>query len=108
MAFESDFLELMPDSVTFRAGTALNEYGKRSYGTALTVTGRLIYDDIVTRTDDQRQFSLTGKFLTYGPQTSLRLSHNMVLSNSSEAIIYAIDQLKDNNGDYYTSVKFGQ
>lgn len=108
MAFETDFLELMPDNVTFRAGTALNEYGKRSYGTAITVQGRLIYDDVVTRTDDQRQFSVTGKFLTYGPQTSLSLRHNMVLPSNSEAIIYAIDQLKDNNGDYYTSVKFGQ
>jgi hypothetical protein len=108
MAFESDFLELMPDNVIFRAGTAVDNYGKRTYGTALTVLGRLIYDDVVTRTEDQRQFSVTGKFLTYGPQTSLSLRHRMTLPDNSEAIIYGIDQLKDNVGDYYTAVKFGQ
>lgn len=108
MAIDPEFSELMPDTVTFRNGTALDNYGKRTYGTAYTQQGRLIYDDVAVRTDDQREFSLTGKFLTYGPLLNVNLTSRMTLADNSEAIIYAIDQLKDEDGDHHTAVKFGK
>lgn len=108
MAIDPEFSELMPDTVTFRNGTALDNYGKRTYGTAYTKQGRLIYDDIAVRTDDQREFSLTGKFLTYGPLLNVNLTSRMTLEDNSEAIIYGIDQMKDEDGDHHTSIKFGK
>jgi hypothetical protein len=108
MAIDPEFSELMPDICTFTNGTALDNYGKRTYGTPYTKQGRLIYDDIATRTDDQREFSLTGRFLTYGPLLNVNLTSTMTLPDNSEAIIYAIDQMKDEDGDHHTAIKFGK
>lgn len=108
MAIDPEFEELMPDTCTFTNGTARDNYGKRSYGTAYTKQGRLIYDDMLARTDDQREFSVTGKFLTYGPLLNVNLTSTMVLPDNSNAIIYAIDQMKDEDGDHHTSIKFGK
>lgn len=108
MVFDPAFSELMPDTCSFTNGTAVDNYGKRSFGTAYTKIGRLIYDAEAVRTEDKREFSVTGKFLTDGPLLNVTLTSTMTLPDSSKAIIYAIDQLKDEDGDHHTAVKFGR
>jgi hypothetical protein len=108
MVFDPEFNELMPDTCSFTNGTAFDNYGKRSYGTAYTKKGRLMYDDEVARTEDKREFSVTGRFLTEGPLLNVNLTSTMTLPDLSKAIIYAIDQLKDEDGDHHTAVKFGK
>ncbi len=108
MVFDPAFSELMLDTCTFTNGTAVDNYGKRSFGTAYTQLGRLIYDAEAVRTEDKREFSVTGKFLTDGPLLDVTLTSTMSLPDASKAIIYAIDQLKDEDGNHHTSVKFGR
>jgi hypothetical protein len=108
MAIDADLADLMQDRVVFRAGTAIDNYGKRTYSTAGTVIGRLIYDDMMERTDDTREFKQTGKFLTFGSAT-VDLKYRMTLPDASEAIIYAIDVMNDETGlVHHLSIKFGQ
>jgi hypothetical protein len=66
------------------------------------------YDDEVARTEDKREFSVTGKFLTEGPLLNVNLTSTMTLPDNSQAIIYGIDQMKDEDGDHHTSIKFGK
>ena len=108
MAIDTEFAELMQDQVVFRAGTAIDNYGKRTYSTAGTVTGRLMYDDMVERTDDMREFKQTGKFLTYGSAT-VDLKYRMTLPDASEAIIIGVSNINDETGDeHHMVIRFGQ
>ena len=108
MAIDIELAELMQDYVVFRAGTAIDNYGKRTYSTAGTVQGRLIYDDMLERTDDMREFKQTGKFLTYGSAT-VDLKYRMTLPDSSEAIIIGVQNLRDELGDeHHMVIRFGQ
>lgn len=108
MAIDPEFDEMMNDICLFRAGTAIDAYGKRTYGTALSVEGRLMYEDMEIRTEEGRIFHSVGKFLTYGPLLTVTLKDRLTLPDNTEAIILGIDQVTDEDGDYYTSVRFGR
>jgi hypothetical protein len=108
MAIDTELAELMQDQVVFRAGTAIDNYGKRTYSTAGTVTGRLIYDNMMERTDDMREFKQTGRFLTYGSAT-VDLKYRMTLPDASEAIIIGASSLTDETGnEHHMVIRFGQ
>lgn len=108
MAFESEFDEMMNDTVTFNAGTAVDKYGKRTYGTAFTVRGRLIYEDFLSRGETDREATARGKFLTLGPALNVTTTDRLVLPDGFVGIIHSVDQVSDEDGDHHTVVNFGK
>lgn len=99
--------EFMTDTVSFYPKSSIDKYGKASFGSVVTVTGRLIYDTTKSKDVQGTEVYDVGRFITYGPAMSITVNHKMVVG-ADTFTINAIDQLKDENGDHHTVIKFGR
>lgn len=107
-AIYSKVAEFMTDTVVFTAKSAVDKYGKATFGGAVvTATGRLIYDTVRTRDAQGVEVTDIGRFITYGPQTSITVSHRMVVG-SDTFTINGVDNLADENGAHHTVIRFGR
>lgn len=107
MAIDPEFDEMMNDICTFRAGTAVDAYGKRSFGTALAVEGRVMYADVLERGELLRNDYPRGKFLTYGQVASINVRSQMTLPDGTDAVVLSVDQMEDEEGPHHTVITFG-
>ena len=102
--------EFMTDSVVFTPKASVDKYNKTTYGasnTNVTATGRLIYDTTKTRDVQGTEVVDVGRFITKGPQTSITVNHKMVIG-ADTFTINSIDNIKDENGDHHTVIRFGR
>jgi len=99
--------EFMTDSVVFTAKASVDKYNKPTFSGNTTVTGRLIYD--TTKSKDVQGVEVVdiGRFITYGPATSITVSHRMVVG-ADTFIINAVDNISDENGAHHTVIRFGR
>ena len=102
--------EFMTDTVVFTPKASVDKYNKSTFGAAgtnVTATGRLIYD--TTRSRDVQGVEVTdiGRFITRGPQTTITVSHRMVLG-ADTFTINAADNISDENGAHHTVIRFGR
>jgi hypothetical protein len=100
--------EFMTDTVTFTAKASVDKYNKPTFAnSSTTVTGRLIYD--TTKSKDVQGVEVVdiGRFITYGPATSITVSHRMVVG-ADTFTINAIDNIADENGAHHTVIRFGR
>lgn len=107
-AIYSKVAEFMTDTVVFTAKSATNKYGQSTYGgSETTVTGRLIYDTVRTKDVQGVEVTDIGRFITKGPQTSITVSHKMVVG-SDTFTINGVDNIADENGAHHTVIRFGR
>lgn len=107
-AIYSKVAEFMTDTVVFTAKSAVDKYNKPTFGgNSVTATGRLIYDTIRSRDVQGVEVTDIGRFITYGPQTTITVSHRMVVGNDTFTI-NAIDNIADENGAHHTVIRFGR
>ena len=106
-AIYSKVAEFMTDSVVFTAKTSVDKYNKPTFSGTTTVTGRLIFDTVKSRNVQGIEVVDIGRFITYGPQTTLTVNHKMV-SGSSTFTVNSVDQIADENGAHQTVVRFGR
>jgi len=100
--------EFMNDTVTFYAKSTVDKYNKTTFSnTALSVVGRLIYDTLKSRDVQGTEVVDVGRFITKGPQTSITVNHKMVIG-ADTFTINSIDNIKDENGDHHTVIRFGR
>ena len=107
-AIYAKVLDYMTDTVTFTAKSAVDKYNKPTFaGTVTSVVGRLIYG--ISKTYDVQGIEVTdvGRFITYGPQTALTVSHKMVIG-ATTFTVNGVDNIKDENGAHHTVVRFGE
>jgi len=99
--------QFMTDSVVFTAKASVDKYNKPTFSGNTTVTGRLIYD--TTKSKDVQGVEVVdiGRFITYGPATSITVSHRMVVG-ADTFIINAVDNISDENGAHHTVIRFGR
>jgi hypothetical protein len=100
--------EFMTDTVTFTAKASVDKYNKPTFAnSSTTVTGRLIYD--TTKSKDVQGIEVVdiGRFITYGPATSITVSHRMVVG-ADTFTINAVDNIADENGAHHTVIRFGR
>lgn len=100
--------EFMTDTVTFTAKASVDKYNKPTFAnSSTTVTGRLIYD--TTKSKDVQGVEVVdiGRFITYGPATSITVGHRMVVG-ADTFTINAVDNLADENGAHHTVIRFGR
>ena len=100
--------EFMTDTVSFYAKSTVDKYNKTTFSnTALSVVGRLIYDTLKSRDVQGTEVVDVGRFITKGPQTSITVNHKMVIG-ADTFTINSIDNIKDENGDHHTVIRFGR
>lgn len=104
----SKVAEFMTDSVVFTAKASVDKYNKPTFSnSSSTVTGRLIYDTVKSKDVQGIEVVDIGRFITYGPATSITVNHRMVVG-ADTFTINGIDNIKDENGDHHTVVRFGR
>lgn len=107
-AIYSKVSEFMTDTVVFTAKSAVDKYNKATFGgTVTTATGRLIYDTVRSRDAQGVEVTDIGRFITYGPQTSITVGHRMVVG-SDTFTINGVDNIADENGAHHTVIRFGR
>ena len=99
--------EFMTDSVSFYPKSSVDKYNKPTFGSVVTVTGRLIYGQEKNIDAQGVEVIDVGRFITYGPATSLTVSHKMVVGGES-FIIHNVSDINDENGAHHTVVRFGR
>ena len=106
--FDSTFLEMMPDTITFNAGSAIDKYGKRTYGgTVTSARGRVVYESRLMKDTEGQDILSTGRVYLYGPYASLTLGDKITLPNSTSPVIVGVETKKDTGGNHHTVVHFG-
>ena len=100
--------EFMTDTVSFYAKSTVDKYNKTTFSNnASSVVGRLIYDTLKSRDVQGTEVVDVGRFITKGPQTSITVNHKMVVG-ADTFTINSIDNIKDENGDHHTVIRFGR
>jgi len=100
--------EFMTDTVSFYAKSTVDKYNKTTFSNdASSVVGRLIYDTLKSRDVQGTEVVDVGRFITKGPQTSITVNHKMVIG-ADTFTINSIDNIKDENGDHHTVIRFGR
>lgn len=108
MALEADYLELMPDTVTFYAKSSLDQYGKRTFsGTGTSYRCRIQAVNQLTRDPDGREVTVTGIAYLYG-SPDLTTDHKIVLPDGTTPVIYQVNSNRDEAGAHHTVVLFGR
>ena len=102
------FAEMMTDTIIFNAGTAIDKYGKRTYGgTTVTAQGKVIYENRLIKDQEGQDILSTGRVILYGPYTSLTLADKITLPNGTSPVIISLETKKDTAGPHHTVVHFG-
>lgn len=104
---ESDFLQLMPHTITKNAYSSIDGYGKATFSTGLTsYRGLLTYENkLVKAMDGKEKMSSANVILnctgTINPDDKLNLP------NGTSPPILSITSYSDNIGTHNTQVYFG-
>ena len=108
VGIDDRFSEMMTDTVVFNAGSAIDKYGKRTYGgTTTSVQCKIIYETRLMKDMEGQDIVSTGRAILYGPYTSLALTDKITLPNGTTPVIISIETLQDTAGPHHTVVHFG-
>ena len=106
-AIYTDVAEFMTDSVVFTAKASVDKYNTPTFSGNTTVTGRLINEVTKSKDVQGQEIVDAGRFITYGPQTTITVGHRMVVG-ADTFTINAVDQISDENGAHHTVIRFGR
>lgn len=105
---DSRFLEMMTDTVVFNAGSAIDKYGKRTYGgTQTSASARVVYETRLMKDAEGQDIVSAGRVYLYGPYASLTLADKITLPNGTTPVIVGLETKKDVGGNHHTVVHFG-
>jgi hypothetical protein len=107
MAFENDFLDMMPHTVTHSTYASLDAYGKQSYSTANTSYSALIqYEQKkITGLDGNEVISTVHAILAC--TGSIDPSDRLTLPDGTSPKILTVGQVSDSGGQHHVEVYFG-
>ena len=107
MAIETEYLSMMPDTITLYATTTLDAYGKRTFSsTGTSYRCRIQAEAKMVRDAQGREVTITGKAYLYGAPTVTN-DYRIVLPDGSSPVIYDVNQNGDDSGNHHTVVYFG-
>jgi hypothetical protein len=107
--FDSTFLEMMPDTITFNATTATDKYGKKTFGGAnVSVRCRLVDDTVLVKNAEGQDIVSAGRAYLAGDYSSLTLGHKITLPDGKTPVIVKIDSKNDTSiTTHHTVVHYG-
>ena len=105
----ANFLEMMPDTVIFNANTAVDKYGKKTFGGGnISVKARLIDETTLVKTDEGQDIVSGGRAILAGDYSTLTLGHKITLPNGATPVIVKINNINDTSATtHHTVVYFG-
>jgi hypothetical protein len=104
----SDFLDLMPDTVTYRAVTSRDNYGLPSYGSASSYRARVVYKTLRTTSMSSGQEVLAaGEVWLAGTPSPPDIDDKITLPDGSTPKILNFERFTDEAGVHHTKILFG-
>jgi hypothetical protein len=104
----SDFLDLMPATVTFAHVTGRDGYGKASFGIAASYRARVVYKMIRTSNIFTGQDAVAdGEVWLAGTVTPSDMDERITLPDGSTPKILNWEQFSDGDGPHHTVIHFG-
>lgn len=107
MTIESEYLALMPSTVTVYAKSSRDAYGKASFsGTGTSLRCRIQMDKKVTTDAENRTVTQDGTIYVYGT-TTVSTDDRLVLPDGSDKLILSVETRNDESGPHHTVIRFG-
>lgn len=107
MGIESDFLALMPDTVTITAQASIDKYGKRTHsGAGTQYSAHVEPASELYRNADGREVAIIGKVFLFGAP-AITPNHKIVLPDGSVPVIAGVEVLRDEDGTHHTVIMLG-
>lgn len=104
----SDFLDLMPDTVTYTPVASRDQYGKPTFGTARTYRARVVYKTIRTSSMVSGQETIAaGEVWLAGTLAPPDVDDKITLPNGATPIILNFERFTDDEGVHHTKILFG-
>jgi len=107
MSFEAEFLSLMPSTVTVYPLASRNADGHTTFGTTgVRIRARVVYTPHTVRLPDGRIGAAEG--IAWLASTSpLSIQSKYVLPDGSSPVVYAVENIPDEDGQHHSKVFFG-
>lgn len=106
MGVPRDFSEMMPHTITVATASTLDKYGKQAFGTTASYQCRLVYQNRITRDNDGREITESGRAIVYGVATAT-VKDKITLPDGRTPLVTSVATIKDENGDHHTVIGFG-
>jgi hypothetical protein len=109
VGISKEFLPMMRETVTLRAQTALDKYGKQSFAASgQSYRARLIFEERILRDNEGREIVESGRAIIYGVAASATPEWQITLPDGSTPKITMVDTIQDEFGDHHSVIGFGQ
>lgn len=109
MGISREFLPFMLETVTLKANSTVDKYGKQSFAeSGVSYRARIIYETRLVRDSEGREVVQAGKAIIYGAVTSLNPRWQIALPNGTLPKIIFVDTIQDEDGDHHSVIGFGQ
>lgn len=107
MPVDPEFFEMMPHTVTVFASSTMDKYGKQSWaGSGTAYRCRLMWDQRMVRTTDNREILEAGRAIVYGVAT-VDVDDRITIPGGKSPLVTSVQQIKDEVGDHHTVIGFG-
>src|SRR5262245_26192415 len=100
-----DFLDLMPDTVTFQPHMGSDVYAKATYGDPIIVKARVVYEDQKTTDEPGQDVVARGK-IYLGAAFNITGKHRATLPDGTHPPIVRVRRFPDENGAHHEVVLF--
>lgn len=109
MGVPPEFLPMMLETVTLKAQSSLDKYGKQSFAASGTsYRARLMFTERILRDKDGREIVEAGRAILYGAAPTATTQWQITLPDGSTPRIVSVSTIKDESGDHHSVIGFGQ
>ena len=112
MTFESEFLDLMPETITIEQPTSQDGYGKRSYGAAISYRCRVVEKlEKITTVQGREDFATTKVYVapnaSSGLLPTLSARIRVTLPDGTQPNVVGFGRQSDEDGPHHALIYFG-
>lgn len=107
MSLPKDFAEMMLETVVLSSQSAIDKYGKPSWGTGTSYQCRIINDQRILKDQDGRDIIESGRAIIYGVVANASVKMRITLPNGSQPAVTSVSKIQDEDGDHHSVIGFG-
>lgn len=105
MTVQTEFADLLTDTITVEPKTSIDAYGRRAYSTAVTYSARLMDSRKPVRTAEGRDVVPDGKFVVLG-NPAITVEDKITVAGDRVNVL-RVDDNHDERGAHHTTVYYG-
>lgn len=109
MTVPKDFAEMMRQTIILFPQSAVDKYGKQSFGTGVSYLCRIMNTQRITRDAQGREIVEAGRAIIYGVLAGTPSAHDKIqLPDGSTPKVISVSKVQDEDGDYHSTIGYGQ